>query len=124
MERIIRTTGIALGMVLLLLLAAACGSGEYYPTPTAVPVSQSQPTTVPQAPPIPVATPIPSTTPMPPSQSQETTDSYRQVNTYTVHEAPPISSPAGEGITTCQCTAGSRGLCAGGFQQHRRFRHR
>ena len=45
MERIIRTTGIALGMVLL-LLAAACSAEEYYPTPlppaTQSPATQSR----------------------------------------------------------------------------------
>ena len=65
MERIIRTTGIALGMVLLLLLAVACGSS--YETLNAPPASgpageggqQSQPTIVSQ----PQATTVPQPQP-------------------------------------------------------------
>ena len=52
MERIIRTTGIALGMVLLLLLAAACGGAPSQAPPASGPAGeggqQSQPTTVSQ----------------------------------------------------------------------------
>ena len=114
MERIIRTTGIALGMVLLLLAAACSAPMEDYPTPTAVPASQSQPTTVhplptisvptqipaPGAPPVPVATPTPAATPTPspgapsapPPQSEDTAVLYFESNASTGSETRAYQS--------------------------------
>ena len=112
MERIIRTTGIALGMVLL-LMAMACGSAEEGQTLSGPSGEGSQPANAPQleeapapqAPPISVPTARPSPKgnqepsgreapaalnyPVP--QSQETTS--LQLNTYTGPTSPPQSEP-------------------------------
>lgn len=110
MERIIRTTGIALGIVLL-LMAVACGSAEEGQTLSGPSGEGSRPATAPQleeaqglqAPPISVPTARPSPQgdqepsgreapaalnyQVPASQSQETTS--LQLNTYTGPTTPP-----------------------------------
>ena len=93
MERIIRTTGIALGMVLL-LLAAACGSSEEFNAPPASGpagegITESQPTTVHQLPPIPVATPTPA--PGVVILSPQSEETYSLQTRTTTANAPPAA---------------------------------